>query len=42
MLTINVITGIVYFREIILENSRNASEPPPRISIWSALYLQMS
>ena len=27
--TINVITGIVYFREIILESSRNVSETTP-------------
>ena len=31
ILTINVISGIVYFREIILESSRNVSETPP----WS-------
>ena len=31
-LTINVISGIVYFREIILESSRNVSETTPRIS----------
>ena len=30
ILTINVITGIVYFREIILESSRNVSETTPR------------
>ena len=29
-LTINVISGIVYFREIILESSRNLSETTPR------------
>ena len=29
ILTINVITGIVYFREIILESSRNVSETTP-------------
>ena len=31
ILTINVITGIVYFREIILESSLNVSETTPRI-----------
>ena len=30
ILTINVITGIVYFREIILESSQNVSETTPR------------
>ena len=30
ILTIHVIFGIVYFREIILENSRNVSETTPR------------
>ena len=30
ILTINVITGIVYFRDIILESSRNVSETTPR------------
>ena len=30
ILTINVISGIVYFREIILESSRNVSETTPR------------
>ena len=30
ILTINVITGIVYFREIILESSWNVSETTPR------------
>ena len=38
ILTINVITGIVYFREIILESSRNVSETTPRsttcVHIW--------
>ena len=29
ILTINVITDIVYFREIILESSRNISETTP-------------
>ena len=29
ILTINVIAGIVYFREIILESSRNVSETTP-------------
>ena len=29
ILTINVITGIVYFREIILESSRNVNEALP-------------
>ena len=29
ILTINVISGIVYFREIILESSRNVSETTP-------------
>ena len=32
ILTINVISGIVYFREIILESSRNISETTP----WSS------
>ena len=32
ILTINVISGIVYFREIILESSRNLSETTPRPS----------
>ena len=31
ILTINVISGIVYFREIILESSRNLSETTPCI-----------
>ena len=30
ILTIHVITGIVYFREIILESSRDVSETAPR------------
>ena len=30
-MTINVISGIVYFREIILESSQNASETTPRL-----------
>ena len=29
ILTINVISGVVYFHEIILESSRNVSETPP-------------
>ena len=29
ILTINVISGIVYFHEIILESSRNVSETTP-------------
>ena len=29
ILTIDVISSIVYFREIILENSRNVSETTP-------------
>ena len=32
ILTINVITGIVYFREIILESSQNVNETTPWIS----------
>ena len=32
ILTINVIYGIVYFREIILESSGNMSETIPRMS----------
>ena len=30
ILTINVISGMIYFREIILESSRNVSETTPR------------
>ena len=30
IMTLNVITGIVYFREIILESSWNVSETTPR------------
>ena len=30
ILNINVISGIAYFREIILESSRNVSESTPR------------
>ena len=30
ILTINVISGIVYFREIMLESSPNVSETTPR------------
>ena len=30
VLTINEISGIIYFREIILENSRNVTETNPR------------
>ena len=29
ILTVNVISGIVYFREIILKSSRNVNETPP-------------
>ena len=32
ILTINVISGIVYFREISLESSQNIIETTPRIS----------
>ena len=32
IITINVISRIVYFREIILESSRNVSETTPRYS----------
>ena len=32
ILTINVISGTVYFREIILESSQNVSETTPRTS----------
>ena len=40
ILTINVISDIVYFREIILESSRNISETTPSISsiIWASFY----
>ena len=31
ILTINVISGIAYFRKIILESSRNVSETTPRL-----------
>ena len=37
-LTINVITGIVYFREIILESSRNVSETTPWPWWWTSLH----
>ena len=33
ILTINVISGMVYFREIFLESSRNVSETTPGISL---------
>ena len=32
ILTINMISGMVYFREIILECSRNVSETTPRFT----------
>ena len=35
ILTINVIAGIVHFREIILESSRNVSETTPWTSKWT-------
>ena len=35
ILTINVIFGIVYFRKIILESSRNVSETTPSPKNWS-------
>ena len=35
ILTINVIPGIVYFREIILESSWNVSETTPWVNIGS-------
>ena len=38
ILTINVISGIVYFREIILESSRNVSET----TLWSTKSLSDS
>ena len=38
ILTINVITGIVYFREIILESSRKVSETIPRFYIKMSSY----
>ena len=31
ILTLNVISGIVYFHEIILESSQNISETTPRL-----------
>ena len=33
ILIINVISGVVYFREIILESSRNVSETTPWLNI---------
>ena len=36
ILTMNVIPGIVYFREIILESSPNVSETTP--GDWSLFY----
>ena len=39
ILTINVISGIVYFREFVLESSRNVSEPTPRASVDMILNL---
>ena len=38
ILTINVISGIVYFRKIILGSSRNVSETTPRA--WMSNYIQ--
>ena len=38
ILTINVITGIVYFRETILESSRNVSETTPWPWVSSSSY----
>ena len=34
ILAINVISSIVYFREIILESSRNVSETTPRLELY--------
>ena len=34
ILTINVISGVVYFRENILGSSRNVSETAPRNDAW--------
>ena len=39
ILTINVITGSAYFREIILESSRNVSETTPRTYLKWVGYL---
>ena len=35
ILTINVISGVVYFRENVLGTSRNGSETAPRVIIVS-------
>ena len=39
--TINVISSIVYFREIILESSRNVSETTPWLQDWPILGLKI-
>ena len=40
ILTINMISGIVYFHEIILENSRNVSETTPQErELWVAWFI---
>ena len=41
ILTINVTSGIVYFRDIIWEGSRNVSETPPWFT-WSVTYHKAS
>ena len=42
ILTVNVTSGIVYFRKIILESSRNVSETTPRPAIFSLLSVDFS
>ena len=37
IITINVMTGIVYFREIILESSQNVSETTPWAVYWGGI-----